>query len=165
MRRSLKFLFIPLLFVGCSTTRLIQDETIQKTTIEPITIEIPDIAREIEIPITKEVEPDSPFGIYEREPVQVETKTEDGTKFKATIKPKVTIRKDKKGKPEAVVNYDIQNSSVERPAKVVSEVKTTKSETTSFMYDFLWLMLKIFTPIIFLSVLWFLFKEKIKKLF
>lgn len=160
----LLYVVIIVLFIGCSTTRVITDETVQTIKIETIKTEAPKVNETIvDIPLTK---PDTvniePFGEYESKPIEIK-KESNGVKLNMKVKPKVIIKRDAQGKPKADVNLEIQQD-FEVQGKVTSEVKTTKSETTSFMYDFLWTLLKVLLPIIIIYIIWHLFKEKIKEI-
>ncbi len=129
-------LFISLfLFAACSSTKEISVLSTETTTIEKIKVDVPPVAAELVIPkiYSDPAIPDTTaYGYYEGERV-IEQKNPDGTKTEARIKAKITVKKAS-GKPVADVKMEVQQSPIEKPAKVVNKVETVsqQKETTGF---------------------------------
>lgn len=124
-------IFLLVIFSGCASSSKITSTTTETTTIQPVKIDIPPVKTELDIPLVK---PDTlnleSFGVYEGEKEIENDKGEPTAKAKV----KVTIKKNKQGKPVATVNLDIQQKPIEKAAQVTQtkKVENKKEETIGF---------------------------------
>jgi len=144
---------------GCSSSVKTTSTTEETTTVQPVTVTIPEIHEKVNLP---GISPDSisnyPYGIYSRTDVVTSKDPLTGQSHKAQVTTTVTVKKNLLGKPQVTAETTVNQEPITTQAQVIEKKQSTSKTVvyTSFFDKIKWYL---FGLIIFLATAFIILKK------